>query len=215
MYLSPSAFGEILERELSEMRLCECDSLHSCRELLILARDTRWQSNEIRDPLTYTLRTAKKARANEVRHKHGGYTRASEARQGECFHLHSHSRVVSCSLRKNVQPALDLIDLQLQLYGECKFIIVYQDHLTKFVTLHPLTSKHADEVAHELLDVFLTFGVPAMLQSDNDREFANYVINSLREMCPELHIVHGKLRHSHNQGNIERANPDIENMSFT
>ncbi len=31
--LSPSAFGEILERELLEARLCKCDFLHSCREL--------------------------------------------------------------------------------------------------------------------------------------------------------------------------------------
>ncbi len=60
--LSPSAFGESLERELPEMKLGECNSLHSCRELSILARDTRQQPSETRDPLTRTSQTAKKAR---------------------------------------------------------------------------------------------------------------------------------------------------------
>ncbi len=50
-------------------------------------------------------------------------------------------------------------------------------------------AQHADEVAHKLLNIFLTFGAPAALQSDNGREFANCVINSLREMWPELHLI--------------------------
>ncbi len=46
--LSPSAFGKSLRREFPKTRLVECDSLHSCQELSILApheatarRDTR------------------------------------------------------------------------------------------------------------------------------------------------------------------------------
>ncbi len=42
----------------------------------------------------------------------------------------------------------------------------YQDHFTKFVHLRPLKSKTAAEVAWNLLDIFLTFGAPAILQSD-------------------------------------------------
>ncbi len=61
--------------------------------------------------------------------------------------------------------------------------------------MHPLTSKCADEVAHKLLDVLLTFGAPAVLQSDNSQELENSIINSSREMWPELHIAHGKPRH--------------------
>ncbi len=44
--LSPSAFGEILERELHDMRLGECNSLHSCRELFILAYKTTRKPGE-------------------------------------------------------------------------------------------------------------------------------------------------------------------------
>lgn len=50
-----------------------------------------------------------------------------------------------------------------------KFIMVYQDHFTKFKILRPLTHKRAEEVAFVLIDNFITFGVPAILQ----REFAN------------------------------------------
>lgn len=56
----------------------------------------------------------------------------------------------------NSRYQLNLIDLQLQSDGEYKFIFVYQDHLTKFVTLRPLTSKRAEEVAFNLIDIFTT-----------------------------------------------------------
>ncbi|XP_008178928.1 uncharacterized protein LOC100574778 [Acyrthosiphon pisum] len=38
------------------------------------------------------------------------------------------------------------------------------------------------------------------------------VQDSLKEMWPELSIIHGKPRHSQSQGSVERANQDIENM---
>ncbi|KAL4085151.1 hypothetical protein QTP88_027443 [Uroleucon formosanum] len=60
------------------------------------------------------------------------------------------------------------------------------DHLTKFCILNPLTSKRAEQVARVLLDIFCLFGAPASLQSDNGREFCNELINSLREMWPNL-----------------------------
>jgi hypothetical protein len=40
-----------------------------------------------------------------------------------------------------------------------KFILHYQDHLTKFALLRPITSKLAAEVGFQLLDIFLLFGV--------------------------------------------------------
>jgi len=101
---------------------------------------------------------------------------------------------------------IDLIDFQSQPDKDFKFICVYQDHLTKFCILKPLTSKRAEQVACVLLDIFCLFGAPAFLQSDNGREFFNELINSLREMWPDLNIVHGKPRHSQSQGSVERAN---------
>ena len=37
--------------------------------------------------------------------------------------------------------------------GDFKFILHYQDHLTKFAVLRPLTSKLAAEVGFQLLDI--------------------------------------------------------------
>ncbi|XP_066952250.1 SCAN domain-containing protein 3-like [Macrobrachium rosenbergii] len=45
---------------------------------------------------------------------------------------------------------VDLVDMQAMKQGNYKWIMVYQDHLTKFCVLRPLTSKRAAEVAYQL-----------------------------------------------------------------
>ncbi|XP_031344445.1 KRAB-A domain-containing protein 2-like [Photinus pyralis] len=112
----------------------------------------------------------------------------------------------------NSRCQVDLIDMQSQEDEGYKFILVYQDHLTKFVQLRPLKTKRAEEVAYVLLDIFTIFGAPSILQSDNGREFANCVITELCDMWQELKMVHGKPRHSQSQGSVERCNQDVENM---
>jgi hypothetical protein len=119
--------------------------------------------------------------------------------------------MVSSELNSRCQ--VDLIDLQSHRDGDYVFIMVYQDHLTKFVQLWPLKSRRAEEVAYHLLNIFLTFGAPAILHSDNDREFSNRVISELCAMWKDVKIVHGKPRHSQTQGSVERANQDIQNTS--
>ncbi|XP_045511256.1 KRAB-A domain-containing protein 2-like [Colias croceus] len=121
--------------------------------------------------------------------------------------------IISNELNSRCQ--VDLVDMQSQSDGEFKFIMVYQDHLTKFVQLRCLKSKRAEEVAYHLLDIFTTFGAPSILQSDNGREFANKVVKEVCAMWPELKIVHGKPRHSQSQGSVERANQDVEKMLCT
>lgn len=115
----------------------------------------------------------------------------------------------------NSRCQVDLIDLQTNPDGNYKFILVYQDHLTKFVILRALQTKRATEVAYHLLDIFTTFGAPNILHSDNGREFSNQIIENLCSMWSDVTIVHGKPRHSQSQGSVERANQDIENMLST
>ncbi|XP_023237752.1 KRAB-A domain-containing protein 2-like [Centruroides sculpturatus] len=83
------------------------------------------------------------------------------------------------SLELNSRCQVDLIDLKSHRNGDYKFLMVHQDHLTKFVQLRPLKAKTAKEVAYHLLQIFLTFGAPAILHSDNGREFNNRVISEL------------------------------------
>ncbi|KAK3921625.1 KRAB-A domain-containing protein 2 [Frankliniella fusca] len=91
----------------------------------------------------------------------------------------------------NDRMQIDLVDMQTMADGEWKWILVCQDHLTKFIHLRPLKSKHAAAVAEHVLSIFLVFGAPTVLQSDNGREFCNAIIESLKETWPELTIVHG------------------------
>ncbi|KAK7095605.1 hypothetical protein V1264_004994 [Littorina saxatilis] len=107
---------------------------------------------------------------------------------------------------------VDLIDFQSMQDGQYRWIMVYQDHLTKFVVLRPLSSKRASEVALQLVDIFNLIGAPVILQSDNGSEFTAFIIRELREIWPELKIVHGKPRHPQSQGSVERANSDIKDM---
>jgi hypothetical protein len=69
------------------------------------------------------------------------------------------------------------MDFQSKPDGKYKFIMVYQDHLTTFCNIKPLTSKKASEVVFKLIDVFTIFGAPRILQSDNGRELTALVIS--------------------------------------
>ena len=62
------------------------------------------------------------------------------------------------------------------------------------------------------MDIFLLLGAPTILQSDNGSEFTSQVISELKDLWPDLTIVHGKPRHPQSQGSVERANGDIKDM---
>ena len=89
----------------------------------------------------------------------------------------------------NERGQVDLVDMQTLPDGNYKWIMHYQDHLSKYHFLRPLTSKTAKEVAENLLKIFVDFGAPSILQSDNGREFTANVIkvninkNNLRNFC--------------------------------
>ena len=53
---------------------------------------------------------------------------------------------------------MDLIDFQTCSDGEFKWLLVYQDHFTKFVQLRPLKPKAAIQVANSLRDIFSIIG---------------------------------------------------------
>jgi len=78
-------------------------------------------------------------------------------------------------------------------------VILSLSWFTKFVSLRPLKTKTASEVAYNLIDIFCIFGAPCILQSDNGRGFVNHIINDLVLMWDGLKIVHGKPRHSQSQ----------------
>jgi hypothetical protein len=124
--------------------------------------------------------------------------------------------VVNPILHKEINSRyqVGLIDMQSNPDRDMKFILVYKDHLTKFI-LRSLHSKRADEVAYYLLEICTIFGAPNIPHSDKGKEFCNQIVISLCEMWNDIKIVQGKPRHSELQGSVERANQDVENILVT
>ena len=110
---------------------------------------------------------------------------------------------------------MDLIDMQSLSYNDYRYIMAYQDNITTFVVLRPLKSKRATDVAMQILDIFLLFGAPNILQSDNGAEISVSIISQLKDLWPECKIVHGKPRHPQSQGSVARANADIKDITVT
>ena len=95
----------------------------------------------------------------------------------ECQRKKKRMTVKGCVIRPILsrdycsREQVDLIDMLSMPYGAFKFILNDQDHLTKFCILRPLPDKRAACVAYHLMDIFLNFGGPGILQSDNGSEF--------------------------------------------
>ena len=94
----------------------------------------------------------------------------------------------------NSRCHVDLIDLQTQPDGEFKFILNYQDHLTK---------RAAVRGGLPCYRYFCMLGSPHILQSDNWREFSTNVVKEIVQMWPNCKLVHGKPRHTQSQGLVE------------
>ena len=106
---------------------------------------------------------------------------------------------------------VDLIDLSANPSEGYKYILNYQDHLTKFVVLKPLESKNASVVAENVLDIFTTFGAPSILQCDNGLEFSQ-LEPLLKKHWPQSKFITSRPRHPQSQGSVERANGDVMNI---
>lgn len=76
----------------------------------------------------------------------------------------------------NDRAQIDLVDFQSLPDGDFKFILYYQDFLTKYHLLRALPCKTAVNVAKHLFQIFIDFGAPSILQSDNEREFTANII---------------------------------------
>lgn len=106
---------------------------------------------------------------------------------------------------------IDLVDLSTHPSNNFKYILIVQDHFTKFCRIIPLMSKRASEIVYNLFThVFTVVGAPMILQSDNGKEFVNKIISELVKIWPELKIVHGRVRHPQSQGSVERLNKVIK-----
>lgn len=115
----------------------------------------------------------------------------------------------------NSRAQIDLIDMQSRRHNDYRFIMYYQEHLTKYIVLKPLKSKCAEEITYNLIDIFTLFGAPAILQSCSGKKFVTSVINKLHDIWDEVKIDCGWPKHSESQESIEKTNRDLQEMLST
>ncbi|CAH2097955.1 unnamed protein product [Euphydryas editha] len=106
----------------------------------------------------------------------------------------------------NSRGYIDLVDFQSAPDGDYKWLLQYQDHLTKFCFLRPLRSKEVRDVALEILKIFLEVGYPDILLSDNGREFTASVLKEIISLWPSCKTINGIPK------NTENSNQVLKNM---
>lgn len=166
---------------------------------------------------------------------HGGRTRMLKELQGRygnvtkevivlyltlCKQCHQKNPVPKRGLGPKPVPLKDVdsrcqvevLDMQAYADGEFKFILYYQDRLTKFIILRPLRAKQAREVARVLLDIFTILGTPGVLESDSGAEFTSQVVSELNGVWPDLRLACGQQLPGHGRRPLERASRDVTNM---
>ncbi|CAG8855262.1 19807_t:CDS:1, partial [Gigaspora margarita] len=97
-----------------------------------------------------------------------------------------------------------------KLDNKYRYICHAKDHFSKFCWSSPLTSKRAEEVAIALFNIFIIFGPPVILHTDNGKEFTASIIRQLISLWPGIRIINGRPRHPESQGSIEKANDSLE-----
>ena len=113
----------------------------------------------------------------------------------------------------NSRAQVDLIDIRCLKMKEWRYVLNYQDNLTKFCHLKPLTDKKNSLVISSLAEIFNLFGAPKILQSDNGGEFrGKEFVNYFRRFWPDVRLIRSSPYHPQSQGSVERANGQIKRM---
>jgi hypothetical protein len=97
-----------------------------------------------------------------------------------------------------LQLGADLIGPLTETHHGNRYILVICDYLSKFVIAEPIVSKTADCVHSVFRRIFLTFGPPNVLITDQGREFVNGKVDNL---CRMMNVEHRKTSPYHPQTN--------------
>jgi transposase InsO family protein len=102
---------------------------------------------------------------------------------------------------------MDLMQLQ-QSTRKYNYILTRVDYFTGFVWLTPLRTKEMNEVYAAALKVFLYFGFPEKIKTDNGTEFVNKLFTDL---CQLVKVEHKRIiaYNHHANGKVERQNRTI------
>jgi len=92
----------------------------------------------------------------------------------------------------NIRGHISIVHLKDLCDHDYSLLLIYYDSKAKFVHLRPLKSRRVSEISMELAKIFIVFGAPNILQSDDRRDFVLKVIQKVNTLWPECKIIHGK-----------------------
>ncbi|KAM3962854.1 SCAN domain-containing protein 3-like [Aphomia sociella] len=87
---------------------------------------------------------------------------------------------------------VDILDVTTDPSEEYKYMMVYRELISKFIHLKPLKAIHMEETVDVLLDIFLVFGAPNILQSKNGISVVKPICRRISTLCPDMKIVAGE-----------------------
>lgn len=96
---------------------------------------------------------------------------------------------------------VDIIEMRKEQDEEYRFIMNYQEYITRFTVLRPLETDSVEEISRELLSIFGHYGAPYFLTSNKGRDFCIEVCECLAELYPGLQLVYGEPRYSYAEFN--------------
>lgn len=105
---------------------------------------------------------------------------------------------------------MDCVDMRsYQVENDGKsWILNILDCYSKFLVSFPMLNKSATSVCECLKETIYRYGPPAIIQTDNGKEFVNIQMVELLNMYSIVH-KRGRPRHPENQGQVERVNQTI------
>ena len=110
---------------------------------------------------------------------------------------------------------MDLVDFH-QYKGtnnQYTFLLVVVDCFSKFLWAFPLKKKEAPEVLSKLRALFMTEGIPTILQSDNGKEFVADESRAYYERCGIIFRT-GRAYKPSSQGQVERTNRTLKSAIY-
>ncbi|CAH0727948.1 unnamed protein product, partial [Brenthis ino] len=88
---------------------------------------------------------------------------------------------------------MDILDVMTVSGDNYKYLMVYRNLVTKFIHLKPLKTINIEESVDALLDIFLVFGAPNILQSKNGISVTKQICRRMYTVFPEIKVMAGEV----------------------
>lgn len=84
---------------------------------------------------------------------------------------------------------IDILGVTNEPGDEYKYLMVYRYFISKYIALKAMRALSVEEAVDGLLDIFLTFGAPNILQSKNGLELIKPICRRISKLFPEIKVL--------------------------